>query len=167
MKALIGINAHRHGDAPRRGDDAFIGSVIGIGHQHFVADIDHRHHRRVEGCLGAGQVDELVFVNGATGLARVDARQSTPGIGLAAALGITRAAGPHLLFGLGHDGLGRWRIGFADRQENQLLAQGSAALAVNVDSPFFRAETAQTIGDFGKAHRRPLDMGRGVTRFRW
>ena len=163
---MIGIDPHRHGDAARRGDDPFIGGVIGIGHQHLIAHIDDRRHRGIECCLGAGQVDELILVNGAAGLARIEAGKGAPGIGLASAFGITRTASPHLLFGDIHDGAGRWRIGLADRQEDQRFAQRGAAFAVNVDSPFFRAEAIETFGDFGKAHGRPLDVGPRVTRFR-
>ena len=96
MEAIVGIDAHRNGDAACRGDDAFVSGVVGIGHQHFVAQFNGCLQGHEQGGLRAGEEDELLGADGAAGAFGILRREAVEEFGFAAAGGVFIAAGAHL-----------------------------------------------------------------------
>ena len=96
MEAIVGINAHWHGDSACCCDHAFIGGVVGIGHQHFVAQFNGCLQGHEQGGLRAGEEDELLGADGATGASGILRREAVEEFGFAAAGGVFVTACPHL-----------------------------------------------------------------------
>ena len=136
MKAVVRVKLHRHGLAARRTHHCFIGGVIRIKQDHFIARLNDGHKGNCQCCLCSGQEQELILADGPARLPGIKLRQHFKKAMFCGSAGIARAPGLHLP-GC-HIQNGRcWRqVGLANGKKNHLLTSGAALFAFHVNGPF-------------------------------